>query len=285
MRDTPDLQVYQSIESPEDDVREKAHLNFLLAALEIEKYGYEGKPVEGNPLQVLRNRVWPEWHRAMHSQRPVSAKRNYLKFLAHKDEKTGAISGMIDEWATECWLVEADQNGVLRPARWAVEYAQQLCEGWSRTKLGQDNPLWWQKGLREKRAAGNDCEVSPDVAIWIEAPRPGESPKDYRRRVRPAINAQLHIIEHTSDFGGIGAKGKGRKKRLRKRDGLEHYRYLVLYQCCKWSLKMIIESAKPEELSGQRISQGYRSAAKLVGLQVRPKSVKKEPPKSAQNGS
>jgi hypothetical protein len=81
--------------------RERARVSFLRALLDIHENGYARKPVNGNPLQLLRDEVWKKWHEEMHSSRP-SQRRDYLDFGARQDEKAAAVTAILHKWATDC---------------------------------------------------------------------------------------------------------------------------------------------------------------------------------------
>jgi hypothetical protein len=271
--------------------QEKAQINFLRALLEIYTSGYAEETVTGNPLQILRDKVWPMWHAAMHEPVPTKRRRNYLDFLAERDSTDVGVSEQFARWAADCSLVESDQDD--KPAGWVIAYANQICRAWSKTELGQDEPLWWARRFRQSSGIETEGAVTlPSVESTVArssgmfvpmdypSPRLDEPWKEFRRRAKSALVAHLLILEHTQHFTVPEAIGNSRRAAgipRRKRDGLEHYRYLALYQCCGWSLKRI---AAPHRLTEQAVSQGLREKAALVGLTVLQHALKKKSEKA-----
>jgi len=290
---------YDPITLESEAQRERAHLLFLKALLEIEKHGFADQPVEGNPIRLLREQVWPMWHEVMH--RPVhparvkqdpgpprTTRRNFIDFLADRERETRDLTELLDRWATACRFIELDDAGQLRPAQWMIEYARQICSSWSRTELAQDKPLSWATRSRETESAGTEG-VSPAAAAMPITPSylaipmdhpiplPGESSGQFKKRARRALTAYLYISEHAPALGAVPGIAAGSTRaarpRDRKLDGLDHYRWLVLFQCCGWPLNRISASASHQ--TPQAIWQGCAAKATLVGIKIRAKVLKK----------
>lgn len=280
-----------------DAQRERSRLLFLKALMEIEKSGFGGLSVDGNPIQLLREQVWPKWREVMHHpprsgvkqylDPPRNRRRNYIEFLAEQEQEATALDELFDRWANDCRLMELDDAGKTRPAQWVIAYARQICWAWSRTELGEDKPLSWtarlsgQEDREHLQSAG--AEARPPAAptsltfpMEPAIPEEGESWRGYTRRARRSLNAYLRILEHTQTLGTpapitIGSTGAART-RVRKLDGMDHFRWLVLFQCCEWPLKKI-EAASLR--TPQAIWQGIAEKAKLVGIKIRAKALKK----------
>ena len=278
----------ENLVSPFGVKQEEAQIKFLRALLEIYKFGYAEKTVAGNPLQVLRDEVWPKWHAAMHAPVPKERTGNYLDFLAERHRTDVAVSELFAQWAVDFSMLELDQEN--KPSAWVIAAANQICRAWSKTELGQEEPLWWASRLRQSSGIETYggvtlTSVEPSatgifVPMDYPSPRLDEQWKEFRRRAKNALVAHLDILEHTQHFVDpevIGTSRRGAKSPRRKRDGLEHYRYLVLYQCCGWPLKDIAGRHGP---TLQAVSQGLREKRALLGLAVREHALKKRPEKA-----
>jgi len=139
---------------------------------------------------------------------PTKRRRNYLDFLAERDRTDVAVSEEFVRWSADFSLVEPDQDKYA--PGWVIAYAEQICRAWSKTELGQDEPLWWAKRFR--KSSGTETEgavislpvestaVKPSgmfVPMESPFPRRDEPWKEFRRRAKGALVAHLLILEHT----------------------------------------------------------------------------------------
>ena len=274
--------------------REIARNKFLIALLEIERSGIKGSPVDGNPLQLLRQEIWPTWHDAMYPKHDATCpnlrgarRKPYPGVRGDIEKRNSGIAEGFDQWAEKCRLVELDKGGALRPAGWAVKFAYESCKTWSKEKLGiPSGPPWWVRANQSSSPV--DLESSTVTASYVSfhvddlSRRPGESRKQHKRRFLKAASARFEQICGCGDFGapaGFGGRTKPRKKvDEAESDPLQHYKWLILYQCCGWEQSKIAKP--PYQRTKQAISAGLRSAANAIGLDVREQTVKKKAQRS-----
>jgi hypothetical protein len=140
---------------------------------------------------------------------------------------------IIEEWARRFWLLGTDGE----PADWIVAYAGDLCQ-----KLSGE----WREG-RTTLSQLNSVSGPRQLGPWIGAlvipmtdptPRDGEAFANFRKRARNAFAVHLHQLESTHGRNNAvvpvapqSAADYGPKKL--------HFRWFVLYQCCKWKLSRI----------------------------------------------
>jgi hypothetical protein len=274
--------------------RQIARNDFLIALLEIERFGIDGLPVDGNPLRELRQRIWPAWHDAMHPKTGNTKRRRYRDFCSKIEERNQAIAAMADQiehWARACHLVERDELGKLRPAGWVVKFAWECCDLWSKKALGIfAAQTWWSRAslMSLHPGAGSNAIETVNVSFHLDdvTCRQGESRKEFNRRRLRAVRAVFE--KNGEDFAcpaPVGGSRIGRPKKAKKTesDSPHRYKWLILYQCCGWKQSRI--SQPPYQRTQQAVSDGLRSAAKAVGLVVRERAVTNKKPKTPPKSS
>jgi hypothetical protein len=242
---------------------------FLQALHDIERHG-----IEGNPLQVLKQDVLSKLSDIKKNSEGRSAyeRRFYSDVAACKQ----AFSEALDHWARDCWLVVPSRTGTgVIPAKWVLTYAKALCDEWIEGRSGSGVMPWWtrQFQLPAEGQGGVLCIPMDDPSC-----RPDEPLKDFKKRVRKAVTAYLRNREAGRSLDAPLPLSNGRKASGdipgTQTPRLDHYKWLVLYQCCRWSLEVIREESPrlgtASLLTTVGIWRGVQRAAALVGLKLRP---------------
>jgi hypothetical protein len=271
----------------------------ITAMLELQEVGYAGKPVENNPVQRLQNEVWPLWHLANYGPLPDATASSRSDRLRQREAARNAASDALAFWARQCWLmvpVERSEPGpdfsylddalagsgelqfasaVEVPAGWIIAEAEELCASWSAEFIGP-HPRWWQAvKVVENVPVQQPFAPRSTLTFSMKDPcrQPSESRRQFDRRARRALNEHLAMLDETSGASVPApepiAGSRPPAKLRRKLKALDHYLWLVLYQCCGWSLKRI--GTVPYQVTENGIWKGAAEAAAAAGLKLRTK--------------
>jgi hypothetical protein len=260
--------------------REKARIQFLSAALKIAR---ADDHVYGNPWDVLLVDYFPRWQAV---RRPETfslsgtdgvSRRRYQTYAESRLEDNrfqAERRGILEEWATELCLVE-QRDEITQPANWVVEEAQKSCEVWSRPEGAESAPAVWFRSLGGATHLAAPPGWIESVVIPMESARRGddETWKAFAKRLRRAVKIYVRTLAREERKKQRTPK-KERVPGKRSRHELDHFEWLVLFQCCGWRLKDIRE-VYPHVSSLDAIWKGLQSKAQLIGLTVRPKRLRK----------
>jgi hypothetical protein len=246
--------------TPADKLR-MAQQDFILAMYEL---GDQGIP--NNPLSALVEEVLREWQSAG-TVSPGTPKR--FRYLS--SEQSDAIGAarrerrkqIIEDWARRFWLLGTDRQ----PADWIVAYAQKLCQ-----KLSGE----WREGpTRLGRLNSAPGEPAP-AHKWIGLlaipmadpdPREGEPFCEFKKRARRALTVHLRALA-TKQVRQFTAPRPPKVVSKIESHRLDHFKWLVLFQCCEWQQHRILTKYSYVG-SYQAISVAIRRTAALLGISVR----------------
>lgn len=225
---------------------------------------------EGTPWNLLRKDVLPAY---LAKKGPMSlaggdgARASYVQFCEERDRRSTAFESCLEDWAINCKFVELNDQQQLTPAAWMIKLATYECNKWSEQPAAT---LQWWKQIREVEKRPTTVQEAEYITFAVaggERRSPGETVAEYKKRVRRSLNDYLNqrCRETHEDFGSPSSfsGARARSRPVRKRDRLEHYRWLALYQCCGWTETKI---GKRYHRTQQTVSEGVRLAAHNVGL-------------------
>ena len=263
---------------PDNRKAELARTQFLLASLNLALQG-----IHGSPWLILRDHVFPKWKEILNPK--GSGPMRYLDYLerqAGSAHRTAEARSLLDSWATDCWLVERVDHSMLAPAGWIVDEAWRCCEQWDRPR-GANYGVEAIPFLADMDAGplvpppSTPGVGSSVLIVPMDNPSRGgdESWPAFRRRARNALN--LHLRRLALRESASRATPKGARNIKTRAYKLDHFDWLVLYQCCNWSL-LQIQREYPYVTTVQAVWMGLSEKALLIGLAIRPKRVKENLP-------
>jgi hypothetical protein len=252
-------------QSPGDKLQ-KARNDFILAMQQLAE-----ERIPDDPHSALVEVAFPAWRDAGRTSKSSSDSRRF-RFRPeqqHADEraKLELRKQILNAWARYFWLVDKDRQ----PVDWILEYAEARCQ-----KLSGE----WRAGpTRLGRLLGERSTSHP----WIGAlvipmidPRPGKGElfADFKKRARHALTVHLLHWERRN-VQGEGASPTANCAAENKAKSLHHYRWLVLYQCCRWKLEKIQAEfgstvGNPKDKEFTAIWLGLSRKAELLRLLLRP---------------
>jgi hypothetical protein len=237
-----------------------------------------------NPWNRLRWEAFPKWQEAMDPTPPPHSdqlRRVYRGYLAAKEDaarREAACKAILEAWAIECWLVEQTGGPALKPAGWIVEEAQDCCQLWNRP-AGGDTPgsLAGSVGTAFSKGLPPPPWLEPFGGLTIPMDNPrrrdDETWPDFKKRARKALTRHLKRMSGGKDpWPAVPKTLQVPKARSPK---LDHFEWLVLYQCCAWRLAAI-RALYPHVGTDSAIYMGLKEKADLIGLALRPRGAFKK---------
>jgi hypothetical protein len=220
--------------------------------------------IPNNPQTALVEEVFPKWRDAG-STPAATSPRFRFRTGTHIDEenKRARRREIIEEWARRFWLLGT--NG--EPADWIVAYAEELC---------QEPSGEWRDGPIRLGGLGHPGPGFNQLSLPMKdpEPRPGEAFADFRKRARHALTVYLDHLERT--YGPNKAVAPARPKIAGNPSprSPEHFRWLVLFQCCKWKLSKIHAAygqavGNPEDKEFTAIYLAIKRKAELLEISLR----------------
>jgi hypothetical protein len=202
-----------------------ARKDFISAMKELAE-----EQIPNNPHTALVEEVLPEWRIAGSKPAPATARFRFQTGTSNEAAKRAARRRkIIEQWARRFWLLGTDGE----PADWIVAHAEELCQKLScewrdgPTRLGHPNVHPGQ-GFHQLSFHMTDA-----------SPRPGEAFADFRKRARQALTVYLRHLESTYGLKKAVVRAGPKIAGNFSPRSLEHFRWLVLYQCCKWKVDEI----------------------------------------------
>lgn len=269
----------RKLQRSDERTSEFARDQFILACWDL-----ASQQIPRSPFVRLHDEVLPRWMEVLTATRIVGLQR-YIRNgnINENSERTQAeTKRLLESWASDCWLVDNVDNR--RPAGWVVEKAQRICELWHR-------PIGITQGIgaaaySTDRQTASDIRLPPPLGgdkLHVPMDNPSrqsdETLHEFKLRARKAFNLHLKRLAsqeaHNRQIRGGTLEPKAKASRL------DHYAWLILYQCCGWPLKDIRE-VYPYVDTAQAVWNGLSDKARRVGLVIRPRSVKQDPRLRAQ---
>jgi hypothetical protein len=255
-----------------------ARKSFFLAMEELHDHN-----ITPNPWKALRKvfpvwheqrRTQPTWHRR-HVTRPAGQRPGYVsteeRTLIGQQQREAARK-ILEQWARRFGLVTEDDRGKPVAAGWVLGLAETSFEQWA--GMASDHSDYPRIGppLSELSVAQRKQLLGGFLIIPMAEPLrlAEESWSQFKKRARAALTLYLRRGERTLD-AKTSAKGSSGLAGKRKAQQHDHYVWLVLYQCCQWTLKRIMEEYGPHVSSEQAIWNGISNKARLIGIRLRPK--------------
>jgi hypothetical protein len=231
-----------------------------------------------DPWYQLRSEIFPKWREVMASQPTEKTGRIrpfYHQGLGLNDDKirkSATCTALLETWARDSWLVEQTNGQPCRPADWIVSRAQHCCELWDAPPtasprigefLGYIGPF---DGLLPPK-----FDVK-GLIIPMDEPRQrsDESCLEFTKRARKAFNRHMKRLSVGNALEPTTPPAKPPLKPAPR--NLNHFQWLILYQCCKWPLSKI-RSRYPHVGTDQAIYMGLKEKAKLIGIALRRRRV------------
>jgi hypothetical protein len=242
-----------------------ARQDFFLAMQQLAE-----EQIPNNPYSALVEDVLSKWRDAGSTPGPTTPGKRFRFRTSDINEaakRTGRRRAIIEEWARRFWLLGTDGE----PADWIVAYAEVLCQ-----KLSGE----WRDGptmLSQLNSVSGPRQLDPWIGALVipmtdPTPREGERFAHFKKRARHALTVHLHQLESTHGRNNAvvpvtpQSADYGPKKL--------YFRWLVLYQCCKWKLSQIHAASgysvgNPKAKDFNAIYQAIKRTAALLQLSLR----------------
>jgi hypothetical protein len=242
--------------------------------------------IPNNPHTALVEEILPKWQVAgstpataehltsrRHRFRWASAEERAKQAEARKQARLQ----IIEKWTLRFWLVGTDG----KPADWIVKYAELLCQTLSGERRDGATRLGHPSGDR-----GPAIMLLP-VLMKDPFPRDNEPFAEFKKRARHAVTAHLKRLEKTHALKNAVAPVAAKLAASPSPRKLDHCRWLVLYQCCAWTLADIKEKYGQHVNDDNAIWKGVQRKAQVLGIKLRPKrsNLTKQQPEGPKNAS
>jgi hypothetical protein len=248
--------------SPSGTEVEAARLNFIVAMHEL-----ANEDIPNNPLSTLVQEVWPEWQRSGANPVTISTRFRYISAKERRDREAttcGRRREIIEQWARRFGLV----SGV-EPADWIVSYAENLCLKLSGELREEPTTLGQHGSAQDQKRQAPPWLGGLLVPMADPYQREGESIAQFKKRARRALTVHLHAFAGKRDPKLTASEGKKRTGKCEPQK-LDHFKWLVLFQCCRRKLREIRANHTHID-SDQAIWLGVKRMAALVGITLRSK--------------
>lgn len=235
--------------------QQAARNDFILAMQQLAE-----ERIPNNPHSALVELAFPAWRDAGRTRKNSSDPRpfRYRPKQQHADEraKLELRKQILESWSRYFWLVRKDDQ----PLDWILQLAEEFCQKSSGewragpTPLGQLSSASGQSKLPEP--------LIPELRIPMADPWPREDEQfpEFKKRARDALKANLRSLARR-----YSQAVRPSRQGTPKAEPHDHFKWLVLSQCCGWKLAQIRLKFSYVG-SNAAISLGIKRAAELLGM-------------------
>jgi hypothetical protein len=226
--------------------------------------------VPGNPLTALLN----ETVTALAASESMSSAETFRYLGLEETRRRERLRErtrrrILEKWARDAQLLNADGQ----PAAWIVDYAQRVWASANKQPELAGRP----RSIFDPTSEPDDWYplgrgVPPNQSIGIlEVPmadpyqQVGEPFAEFKKRARKALTRYFSTLARRHPRS---TSQKEMNPVSQKQVGLDHHKWFLLFQCCRWK-QTEIRSKYPHVHSPQAISNGIRRIANTLGLSVR----------------